>query len=186
MPSHQDVLDWLTGITEGYIDLSLDNVALAHAALDLVAPLPFVSDQISPHFTLTELTYSDTAIAMGIDNAPNGNAISELSRLANETLEKVREICGNCAVVITSGYRCARLNEEVGGADNSAHLYGCAADFTIPEYGDVGTICRTIEPYLKEFGIDQLIDESGGGARWVHIGRAIPGTAPRHQSFSIP
>jgi hypothetical protein len=78
------------------------------------------------------------------------------------------------------------LNEAIGGASNSAHLYGCAADFTIPGFGDVLDICRALKPHLRELGIDQLIDESASGASWVHVGRAIPpSTAPRYQCLTI-
>src|SRR5262249_25598518 len=76
--------------------------------------------------------------------------------------------------------------KAVGGASNSAHLYGCAADFTIPDFGDVQDICHALEAHLRELCIDQLIDESGTGARWVHVGRAIPpSTAPRCQCLTI-
>jgi len=45
------------------------------------------------------------------------------------------------------------LNAAVGGAANSAHLYGCAADFTIPAFGSVLDVCKAIEPHLAEWGV---------------------------------
>lgn len=68
------------------------------------------------------------------------------------------------SVLISSGYRSPDLNAAVGSAGSSAHLYGCAADFTIPGFGSVEDVCHAIKPHLAEFGIRQLIDESGGGA----------------------
>ena len=47
-----------------------------------------------------------------------------------EILQAVRDHYGR-SVVITSGYRCADWNRHVGGASNSQHLYGRAADFKV-------------------------------------------------------
>lgn len=47
-------------------------------------------------------------------------------------LDQVRSDLGS-PIVIDSGFRCARHNKEVGGAPNSAHLRGIAAD--IRAYG---------------------------------------------------
>ncbi|MBF0555608.1 MAG: peptidase M15 [Nitrospirae bacterium] len=46
------------------------------------------------------------------------------------TLDKVRESAG-IALRITSGCRCAKHNEAVGGKSDSAHLEGLAADIAI-------------------------------------------------------
>jgi hypothetical protein len=189
MPSQQDVTDWLTDMSVGKMDLRLDNMALAEAALALIEPAPappLSDDQLSPHFTLSELVASSTAQAQGIDNTPDEAAIDQLSALANDTLEGIRAICGDNPVIVSSGYRSPALNAAVGGATNSAHLFGCAADFTIPGFGSVSDVCHALMPRLAELEIDQLIDESGGGARWVHVGRAIPpSTTPRGQAFTI-
>jgi uncharacterized protein YcbK (DUF882 family) len=42
-------------------------------------------------------------------------------------LEKIRERAGT-PLLVTSGYRCAKRNAEVGGAVRSEHLRGIAAD----------------------------------------------------------
>lgn len=46
-------------------------------------------------------------------------------------LDDARAIAG-VPFVITSGYRCAAHNAKEGGAKNSAHLYGLAADISAP------------------------------------------------------
>ena len=140
---------------------------------------------LSPHFTIEELCHSDTAQACGIDNTPDPDAIEQLTRLAQDTLEGIRSLCGDNPVLISSGYRCEDLNEEVGGVADSAHRYGCAADFTIPAFGSVDDICQTLKPYLDLLEIDQLINETGGGASWVHVGRAVPPAEPRHEMLVI-
>jgi hypothetical protein len=186
-----DVTTWLSELAGGAMDLTTDNVGLAAAALAMLqspAPAPPPdSDQLSPHFTLSELTYSDTANARGIDNTPSDDDTQRLSDLANDTLEGIRSICGSVPVTVTSGYRCPQLNTAVGGASNSAHLYGSAADIVIPTFGDPLAVCKAVKPHVASLGIDQLIYETNSsGGVWTHVGRATPGGgAPRGQCFSI-
>src|SRR5262249_38545639 len=122
--STEEVLDWLGNMSKGALDLCADNTGLAAAALQIIEPAPAPPPQpgyLSPHFTLAELTYSDTANARGIDNTPDGDATEQLTDLCNETLEKIRALCGGNPVIVSSGYRCPQLNSAVGGASNSAH-----------------------------------------------------------------
>jgi len=136
---------------------------------------------LTRHFTLAEMIASDTADERGIDNTPDADEVENLTGTC-ELLELVRAKCGSNPVTVTSGFRCPELNSAVGGAANSAHLYGCAADFVIPGYGSVLDVCHAIEPHLNEWGVDQLIYENQS---WVHIGRAIPPTTPRCQCLTI-
>jgi len=180
-----DVTDWLEGIAAGSLDLTVDDRALAAAALAILAPPaptppPDTGDYLSPHFTLGELTYSDTANAMGIDNTPDADEVEQLAATA-DLLEKIREACGGNPVMVSSGYRCPQLNAAVGGATNSAHVWGGAADFTIPAFGSPLDVCHAIEPHLGAWEVDQLIYEIS----WVHIGRAPEGYAPRCQCLTI-
>jgi hypothetical protein len=139
---------------------------------------------LSDNFTLAEFLDSDTANAEDIDNSAPWGHVEQLHRLAL-VMEQVRNICGDNVVMISSGYRCPELNAAVGGVPDSAHAFGCACDFTIPGFGDVTAVCRAIEPYLDDLGIDQLIDESGGGVRWVHLGLPVPPAEPRCQCLTI-
>ena len=50
-----------------------------------------------------------------------------------EMLEQLRKICGNRPLYINSGYRCPEHNAAVGGASDSQHMYGTAADVACPE-----------------------------------------------------
>lgn len=47
------------------------------------------------------------------------------------SLQKLREAWGK-PLTVTSGYRCARHNAEVGGVPNSRHMRGLAADVAVP------------------------------------------------------
>jgi zinc D-Ala-D-Ala carboxypeptidase len=140
--------------------------------------------QLSPHFTLAELCYSETARRAGILNKPSDVEVDHLRLLCTETLEPIRAICGEHQVFISSGFRGDTLNQIVGGARDSAHRLGLAADITIPDFGDTMKIVRTLAPQIEALKIDQLIYEANShGHRWVHVGRSV-GT-PRHQMFSI-
>jgi zinc D-Ala-D-Ala carboxypeptidase len=186
--SRDQVLEWLGEIEAGLIHLEDDAQGLATAAISFIegeptaAPLP--EGFLTPHFTLEELTYSDTAVANGIDNMPNDDELVELTKTA-ELMEEIRTILGNVEIVVSSGFRCQEVNDLVGGAENSAHRWGGAADITAPEFGDPLAVCQAIEPHMAALGIDQLIYEQGGGAYWVHVGRPEPGNGARCQPFTI-
>ena len=47
------------------------------------------------------------------------------------SLQKLREAWGK-PLTVTSGYRCARHNAEVGSVPNSRHMRGLAADVAVP------------------------------------------------------
>lgn len=188
MPTPDDVRKWLSEIAKGYLDLGADSPALAAAALAMLKPVPAPTPEpelpagyLTPHFTLGELTASQTAAARGIDNTPDAAELAELKKTA-ELLEAIRDGLGGHPLIISSGFRCDELNSAVGGATNSAHRWGGAADFTVPAYGSPLEVCRALEPHLGEFQIDQLIHENNA---WVHVGRAGSGVAPRCQCLTI-
>ena len=83
------------------------------------------------HFSISELTSSATAQREGIDNRPTESAYHLLHVLVEQLLDPIREAWGE-PIVVSSGYRCKELNALVGGAKNSHHMLGCAADITAP------------------------------------------------------
>jgi hypothetical protein len=113
--------------------------------------------QLTPHFSLAELTVTNTKL----DNVPSKEVI-EVLRTTAFYMEKVREILGNVAITINSGYRSPDVNRQVGGTSNSSHTYGYAVDFTA--YGHTPlTISNILAKSNLKF--DQLIYEK----TWVHI-----------------
>jgi zinc D-Ala-D-Ala carboxypeptidase len=184
--SINDVTAWLETMAAGTISLLVDNSALARDALDLVMVdhtlPPEIDGQLSANFTWREFLYSDTAAASDeITNVPTDRQVLvNLERLAN-TMEFVRSLCGDNTVVISSGYRSPDTNAAVGGVPDSAHLSGCACDFTIPDWGDVTAVVKTIQPAMEDLQIDQLIHEG----TWVHLGLAVPPNSPRYECFAI-
>ena len=118
--------------------------------------------KLSPHFSLEELTHSDTATRLGIDNTPTAEVIDNLTYLAGE-LEYVRGILDN-PMLISSGFRCYALNDHLGSKRTSSHTKGLAVDFISPSFGNPRSICDAI--ILANINYDQLILEYD---RWVHL-----------------
>ncbi|OEZ81004.1 peptidase M15 [Janthinobacterium sp. HH104] len=125
---------------------------------------------LSPHFSLAELVTSQVATRKDIDNTPAAAVVANLKRLA-AMLEQVRALVG-MPIAISSGYRSPALNKAVGGAGNSAHVLGLAADISTPKLPP-----KALALLILQSGIvfDQLIYEG----TWVHIGLSVG--APRRQ-----
>lgn len=125
---------------------------------------------------MSKLTYSNTAVATGLDNTPDMQAQQNLEALIANCLQPIEEIAGQ-SLSITSGYRSPSVNAAVGGVSNSQHMTGQACDFSIPGL----TIQETID-LIKAAGIpyDQLINEYDS---WVHISFSADGN--RYQDFKI-
>lgn len=118
--------------------------------------------QLSPHFYLSELTVSDKAVRMGLNNTPDPIAVANLFKMA-ALMEEVRKVLGNRPISTSSGYRSPAVNKAVGGSRTSDHLSGSACDFICPGYGSPLEICRALVKAGVKFG--QLIEEGS----WVHI-----------------
>lgn len=133
--------------------------------------------KLTSHFTLAELTASNTAKARGIDNTPPPELFPRLLATA-EMLERIRTVLG-VPVIITSGYRSQRLNLAVGGVTSSDHTSGQAADIVAPRYGTPEQVARMLAPLVSTIGIGQLILEGVKGKQWVHVS-----TRPAHKSVN--
>lgn len=141
---------------------------------------------MTPHFTLAELTASETAERHGIDNTPTPEHLENLQRLA-EFLETVKAALGGKPVMINSAYRGPAVNEKVGGSKSSQHMIGCAADLRIPGMNP-DQVCRAI--IAADLPFDQLIREfydpakTAGG--WTHVSVTnTAGSTPRKQALII-
>lgn len=118
--------------------------------------------KLSLHFDLSEFTYSETAQRKNIDNTPSPNAIANIKALCEEVLEPARVEYGK-AMIISSGYRSEQLNKAVGGAKNSQHMTGGAADIVCSEP-------RRLFDIIKANGkFDQLLWEHAGKTQWIHV-----------------
>ncbi|MCA3180941.1 MAG: D-Ala-D-Ala carboxypeptidase family metallohydrolase [Burkholderiaceae bacterium] len=132
---------------------------------------------LSPNFTLDELLLSQTATRRGIDNTPTATIIAELQRLAQTILQPLRDHLGR-PVVVSSGYRSPALNRAVGGAQNSDHMYGRAADITVPGLKPRDVALTIVELRLP---FRQCIVEGG---RWVHVSIGDSSVEPRREQLT--
>lgn len=118
------------------------------------------------YFTIEELCKSNTARENDIINVPSRCEIEALEALVNNILDPLREAFGR-PIIVTSGYRCFALNAFVGGARDSQHRYGEAAD--------IEANTRTKEDNRRLFELicslklpfDQLINEYDYD--WIHV-----------------
>jgi hypothetical protein len=118
------------------------------------------------YFTIQELTASATAKRKGIDNTPDAVATANLTALVANILDPLREAYGK-PIVVTSGYRCTKLNRAVGGAARSQHCKGQAAD--IRTLSDRKWENHQLFDLIRKLKLpfDQLIDEYDYD--WVHV-----------------
>ena len=117
------------------------------------------------NFTISELVKSDTAEKAGINNTPDINSLDNLLELIFYVLQPLRDKLGK-PMIITSGYRNSQVNKLVGGANNSGHLYGQAADFIVK-----GMTPAQVVEFIKKSGVKftQLIEEYNLNTSWTHV-----------------
>jgi zinc D-Ala-D-Ala carboxypeptidase len=122
---------------------------------------------LSKSFTLNELTKSQEALRLGINNTPNDEHIENLKILCENILQPIRDFYG-MPVSVSSGYRSAALCEAIGSSSKSQHTKGQAADFEI-----FGMANKDLADWIvQNLDYDQCIlefwnpDDPNSG--WVH------------------
>lgn len=117
---------------------------------------------LSEHFTLSEMTFSETAARKSLSNNPTEEVVKNLTALCVNVLEPLRARL-NRPIRITSGYRSEAVNKAIGGSKNSQHIQGKAADLQVP-----GMTSKEVFETVKGMGInlDQCIEEFG---EWIHV-----------------
>jgi len=124
---------------------------------------------LSPHFTLEELTITDHR---ELENTPNETELANLKRLA-EFLETVKTVLGGKPIMVNSAFRSKAVNDAVGSKDTSQHRIGRVPGLTPDE------VVKAV--IASGIGYDQVIREFD---RWTHI--SIPNAgAPRKQALII-
>ena len=135
--------------------------------------------RLSEHFSLEEMTRSQTASRHGIINKPNDMQLENLKTLA-KGMELVRTKLDSLPIIVSSGFRCEALNDMLGSKRTSQHIRGLACDFTCDRYAHVTRVFEVIAESSIPF--DQLILEYDA---WVHISFPEEGTEPRRQVLVI-
>jgi uncharacterized protein YcbK (DUF882 family) len=122
--------------------------------------------QLSEHFNLAQLTRSQTATRLKLENIPSSTDIENLKWLCVKILEPLYTLfetkkLGNFQ--ITSGFRSLPLNKAIGSNNNSQHVKGQACDFVVN-----GITVNQAFDIIKatDLPFDQLINEFG---EWLHV-----------------
>ncbi len=134
---------------------------------------------LSKNFTLKELTRSNTALRLGINNEPSKEGIYKLTLLATQILQPLRDSLG--ALRVTSGYRSPELCVALGSKISSQHAKYEAIDLQYFKRGKMDNI--KIYQALKELALpfDQVILEFGDATEyvdpenpaWIHLSYTI-------------
>lgn len=137
-----------------------------------------MATQVSQHFTLEELTFSETAVRNNIDNSVPQELYPNIQALA-AFLEDVRAFL-KFPIHINSAYRSLRVNTLLGSRPTSEHCRALAADFVCPSFGSPDRIVQAIMG--SNFNYNQLIREYDS---WVHISIPENGKTPKKQVLII-
>ena len=124
--------------------------------------------KLSKNFSLAELTKSQTAERMGLNNSPNEDQTENLRLLCGRVLQPIQDHFDN-VVSISSGFRDPILSQKIGSSIKSQHCKGQAADLEI-----FGTPNNEVSDWIKEnLMFDQLILEyytpGEPNSGWVHV-----------------
>ena len=124
--------------------------------------------KLTPNFSLSEMTKSDTSLRLDMDNTPNAVQVENLKTLCEKVLQPVRDHFGK-GVKVNSGFRHPQVNAAVGGSKTSDHCKGMAADIEIPGVAN-GDLAQWIVDNLEfrqvilEFYTPGVPDSG-----WVHV-----------------
>ena len=134
---------------------------------------------LSKSFTLNELTKSQEATRLGIDNTPNEEQIQNLKILCENILQPIRDFYG-MPVSVSSGYRSIALCEAIGSSAKSQHTKGQAADFEI-----FGVANKDVAEFIvKNIEYDQCIlefwNENDPNSGWVHCSYSANGNRKQY------
>lgn len=131
---------------------------------------------LSDHFTLEELTYTDHR---ELDNTPNDLEVENLKRLAH-FLEAIKAVLGGKPIMVNSAFRSEAVNAAVGSKNTSQHRVGCAADIRVPGMTPDEVVKAVMRSGLE---YDQIIREFD---RWTHVSiPTVQGTPARRQALII-
>ncbi len=134
----------------------------------------------SEFFKLEEFTASSTADRMKINNAPDKAIVANLQYGVDMILDPLRRLYGK-PIIVSSGYRCEKLNAAVGGVANSWHLLGNAADIHVSNREDAKLIFRILQTLPS---VDTCLFEHSSKAQWLHVQWDVTKTPRHHFNFN--
>jgi len=124
--------------------------------------------KLTKNFSLHEMTKSDMALRLGLENEPDEQQLAALTTLCEKVLQPVRDYYG-MGVKVNSALRTLPVNRAIGSGDSSHHVRGMAADIEIPGIPNA-ELAKWIAEYLE---FTQLILEfytpGVPDSGWVHV-----------------
>ena len=121
--------------------------------------------RLSKNFTLSEVTRSNTARRLGIDNTPKNHHLKSMQRLITNLIQPMRDALG--PIRITSGYRSPELNRAIGGSKKSQHSKAEAVDIQFWSEGQMKNQIIYDWVLKSDIEFDQMINEFDFA--WIHI-----------------
>ena len=122
---------------------------------------------LSANFTLNELTKSETATRLDLDNTPNEEQIESLRLLCENILQPVRDHFGK-PVKISSGFRAPAVNQATGGSATSDHCRGQACDFEIEGLSNPDVATWIMENLTYSQLILEFYVQGQPNSGWIH------------------
>lgn len=120
--------------------------------------------QLTPNFTLEELCTTNKKDLLELNINEAKKQMGRMYQLAGFA-QRIREIIRK-PIIVTSGFRCVKLNNAVGGSLTSQHLLAEALDIKVSGKTSKELIQMLIASDLK---YDQIIWETSGNASWAHV-----------------
>lgn len=134
----------------------------------------------SEFFSLAELIKSSTATKHHIDNTPPSDVVKNLQYGVDMVLDPLRRIYDK-PIIITSGYRCPKLNTLVGGVSNSWHTQGNAADIHVASLTEATKLFSNLQ---KIPSVDTVLFEHSTTGQWLHVQWNMAQTPRHHYNFN--
>jgi len=124
--------------------------------------------KLTDNFSLAEMTKSDTALRLDIDNTPGPEEIENMTRLCECVLQPVRNHFGK-GVKVNSGFRHPNVNAKVGGSKTSDHCKGMAADIEIPGVANADLAKWIVDNLEFRQVILEFYTPGVPDSGWVHV-----------------
>ena len=124
--------------------------------------------KLTKNFSLHEMTKSDTALRLGLENEPDDQQLSALTTLCERVLQPVRDYYG-MGVKVNSALRTLPVNRAIGSSDNSHHVRGMAADIEIPGIANAELAQWIVENLEFTQCILEFYTPGVPDSGWVHV-----------------
>lgn len=121
--------------------------------------------RLSKNFVLSEVTRSNIAKRLGIENEPSKKHLQNIKNIIINLIQPMRDAIG--PIRISSGYRSPNVNRAVNGSFKSQHCKGEALDLQFWSDGEISNKAIYDWVLSSDVEFDQMINEFDFS--WIHI-----------------